>query len=45
MAPTPQAAAEVLQGIGYWPPHVQLNLLSNGITETFRPELEVGAVR
>ncbi len=41
MAPTPQAAAEVLQRIGYWPPHVQLNLLTSGITETFRPELEV----
>lgn len=34
-----------LQSIGYWPPHLQLSLLSAGITETFQPELEVGGVR
>lgn len=44
MAPTPAAAAEVLQGIGYWPAHVQLSLLTSGITEAFRPDLEVGSL-
>lgn len=40
MSPTPLCAAEILQGIGYWQPHLQLSLLTAGITEEFRPELE-----
>lgn len=41
--PRLQDAAEVLQSVGWWPPHLQLNLLAAGISEHFPPELEVGA--
>lgn len=36
-----QDAAELLQSIGWWEPHLQLNLLSAGVSERFTPELEV----
>jgi exoribonuclease II len=37
---TPQGAAELLQHAGYWPAHVQLNLLASGLTERFPAALE-----
>lgn len=43
MPPSPHAAADLLQAVGYWPPHVQVGLLAAGITETFAPELEAVA--
>jgi hypothetical protein len=39
--PSTQDAAEVLQSVGWWPPHLQLNLVAAGISERFPPELEV----
>lgn len=42
LLPCVQTAAELLQSIGWWPPHLQFNLLSAGISEHFAPELEVG---
>lgn len=39
--PRAQDAAEVLQSVGWWPPHLQLNLVAAGISERFPPELEV----
>lgn len=42
-APSSQDAAELLQSIGWWEPHLQLNLLSAGISEHFPPELEAEA--
>ncbi|KAL4425691.1 hypothetical protein ABPG75_009707 [Micractinium tetrahymenae] len=41
--PSSQDAAELLQSIGWWEPHLQLNLLSAGVTERFPPELEAEA--
>lgn len=41
-APRPQDATELLQSVGWWPPHLQLNLVAAGISERFPPELEVG---
>lgn len=40
---TPQGATSLLQSVGYWPLHVQLSLLSSGLTERFTPELEAQA--
>ncbi len=37
---TPQGAAELLQDAGYWPAHVQLNLVASGLTERFPTALE-----
>lgn len=42
---TPQGAAELLQDAGYWPAHVQLNLVSSGLTERFPAILEDMATR
>ncbi|PRW58916.1 ribonuclease [Chlorella sorokiniana] len=43
--PSTQDAAEVLQSVGWWPPHLQLNLVAAGISERFPPELEEEAAR
>ncbi|KAL4445906.1 hypothetical protein ABPG77_009105 [Micractinium sp. CCAP 211/92] len=44
-APSTQDAAELLQSIGWWEPHLQLNLLAAGVSERFPPELEAEAQR
>lgn len=36
-----QDAAELLQSIGWWPPHLQLGLVQAGVSDAFTPELEV----
>lgn len=39
--PSPQDAADLLQSIGWWHPHVQLNLIAAGVSEHFPDALEV----
>lgn len=41
--PSPPDAAELLQSVGWWPPHVQLGLVQAGVSEHFPPELEAAA--
>jgi hypothetical protein len=40
--PSGQDAAELLQSVGWWPPHLHFNLLSANITALFSSQLEVG---
>ena len=41
-SPSGHDAAALLQSIGWWEPHLQLNLLAAGISEQFDEALEVG---
>lgn len=43
--PSGQDATELLQSIGWWQPHLQLNLINSGVSEAFEPELEAEAQR
>ncbi|KAL4859933.1 putative ribonuclease [Chlorella vulgaris] len=41
--PSGQDAAELLQSVGWWPPHLHFNLLSANITPLFSSQLEAAA--
>ncbi|EFN57481.1 hypothetical protein CHLNCDRAFT_143004 [Chlorella variabilis] len=41
--PSGQDAAELLQSVGWWPPHLHLTLVTSGISEEFGAALEAAA--